>query len=274
MTQPQLSFYPLGEDAVAFSTTRHGGYSTGTYSEFNITHYCGDNDDAVHRNRMALCRLLDIGNERLILPRQNHGTKILRIDDAFLTLSKVEKEEALEGVDGLVTNVPDVCIGVSTADCIPVLLYDSKTGTVAAVHAGWRGTVGRIVEKAVATMVQDFGSHLGDMVAQIGPGIGLDSFEVGDDVYEAFAKEGFPMDIISKKYPALQPSPMAQKWHIDLPQCNRLQLISCGIPEQGISLSPVCTYRQSETYFSARRLGIQSGRIFTGIMLKGTGRKE
>ena len=95
-------------------------------------------------------------------------------------------------------------------------------------------------------------------MAQIGPGIHLDSFEVGDEVYDAFAQEGFDMSTISRR---------ETKWHIDLPECNRLQLLAAGVEPQNVKVSSVCTFRQANDYFSARRLGINSGRIFTGIML-------
>ena len=117
----------------------------------------------------------------------------------------------------------------------------------------------RIVEKAVARMTEAFGSDPKNLIAQIGPGIHLESFEVGDEVYQTFEKEGFPMELISKKY---------EKWHIDLPECNRLQLVAAGIPETHIAVSPVCTFQQSDTFFSARKLSINSGRIFTGILLQ------
>jgi len=151
-----------------------------------------------------------------------------------------------------------VCIGVSTADCIPVLLFDPVHQAGCAIHAGWRGTVQRIVEKAVAKMTAVYGTHPADLVAQIGPGIHLDSFEVGDEVYDAFAREGFRMELISKKY---------EKWHIDLPECNRQQLLSVGIPASQIAVSPVCTFQQSDRFFSARRLTVNSGRIFTGCII-------
>jgi hypothetical protein len=146
-----------------------------------------------------------------------------------------------------------------------VLLYDKVHRAVCAVHAGWRGTVQRIVEKAVAKMAAVYGTCPADIVAQIGPGIHLDSFEVGDEVYEAFANAGFDMQSISKKYPC--GGSACHKWHIDLPECNRLQLLSAGIPVANVTVSPVCTFQQSDIYFSARRLGINSGRIFTGCMI-------
>ena len=251
MKIPSLQYYHIAEGLTAFSSMRKGGYSTGRYGEFNINRYCGDSDEAIRKNREALCRLLDITDDRLLMPHQVHKAEIAVIGEQL--------DIDLEGYDALMTNVEEVCIGVSTADCIPVLLYDPRQRAVCAVHAGWRGTVMRIVEQSIARMTEVYGTNPADLIAQIGPGIHLESFEVGDEVYQAFEDAGFDMNSISKKY---------EKWHIDLPECNRLQLISAGVPESQVSVSPVCTYMQSDTYFSARRLGIESGRIFTGIILR------
>ena len=259
MTHPQLRYYDFGEGVTAFSSTRRGGYSQGNYGEFNINRYCGDEPQAIARNREALCQLLGINDERLLMPHQVHLTEVVNIDEAFLKLSADEQQQRLEGVDALMTDVSGVCIGVSTADCIPVLLYDPAHHAVCAIHAGWRGTVQRIVEVSVDRMTKAYGSEPQDMMAQIGPGISLDSFEVGDEVYEAFAKAGFEMPLISRH---------DAKWHIDLPLCNRQQLEALGVPSHQIAVASDCTFNQPETWFSARRLGIQSGRIFTGIMLK------
>ena len=251
MKIPSLQYYHIAEGLTAFSSMRKGGYSIGHYGEFNINRYCGDSDEAIRKNREALCRLLDITDDRLLMPHQVHKAEIAVVDE--------QRDIDLEGYDALMTNVEEVCIGVSTADCIPVLLYDPRQRAVCAVHAGWRGTVMRIVEQSIARMTEVYGTNPADLIAQIGPGIHLESFEVGDEVYQAFEDAGFDMNSISKKY---------EKWHLDLPECNRLQLISAGVPESQVSVSPVCTYMQSDTYFSARRLGIESGRIFTGIILR------
>ena len=258
MISPQLTYYKMGAGVTAFSTTRQGGCSLGNYTAFNINAYCGDDEGHIAKNKAALCHLLDIECDHLVMPHQVHDCVVRRIDGP--------QQEILEGVDAVMTNVPGVCIGVSTADCIPVLLYDKVRRASCAIHAGWRGTVRRIVEKSVAKMISVYGSRPEDIVAQIGPGIHLESFEVGDEVYEAFAKEGFAMETISRKYPANDGSKI-EKWHIDLPACNRLQLEASGIPSSQIAVSEVCTFQQYETYFSARRLGINSGRIFTGILL-------
>ena len=258
MMQPQLDYYDMGAGVVAFSSTRHGGCSKGNYASFNINRYCGDAEEDIRSNREALCQLLDISDDHLIMPHQVHLTKTVQIDNSFLTLNTTERQEALEGVDALMTNLSGVFIGVSTADCIPVLLYDKEKHAVCAIHAGWRGTVKRIVMKAVESMTAVYGTNPKQLTAQIGPGISLDSFEVGDEVYDSFAKEGFNMSAISRK---------EEKWHINLPECNRLQLMVSGLEFQNIKVSSICTYKQADDYFSARRLGINSGRIFTGIML-------
>lgn len=257
MIQQELYFYDFGEGVKAFSSTRHGGFSKGHYAAFNINHYCGDNEEDISKNRALLCQSLGIDETRLVMPHQVHQTESVVIDKAFSGLSEEEQKARLEGVDALMTDMAGVCIGVSTADCIPILLYDKIHHASCAIHAGWRGTVRRIAEKAVAQLSSVYGSRPADLLAQIGPGIHLESFEVGDEVYEAFANEGFACDAVK----------MGTKWHIDLPACNRQQLLASGIPSSQINVSPIDTFQQYDLYFSARRLGINSGRIFTGILM-------
>ena len=251
MISPQLTYYNMGTGVTAFSTTRQGGCSTGNYAAFNINGYCGDDEVHIAANKVALCGLLGIDSNRLVMPHQVHDCVVRRIDGP--------QQGVIEGVDAVMTDVPQLCIGVSTADCIPVLLYDSTHRAVSAVHAGWRGTVLRIVQKAVETMRDTYGTAPADLQAVIGPGISLDSFEVGDEVCDQFLSAGFDMQPISRR---------DAKWHIDLPMCNRLQLMEAGIPSNNIQMTNICTYQQYDRYFSARRLGVQSGRIYTGILIK------
>lgn len=251
MTSPQLTYYNMNARVVAFSSTRQGGCSTGNYAAFNVNAYCGDSDEHIAQNRVSLCRLLGIGTERLVMPHQVHGCEVRRVDGP--------PSEPIEGADAVMTNVGGLCIGVSTADCIPILLYDEAHHAACAVHAGWRGTVQRIAERAVEAMHRDYGTEACRLQAVIGPGISLDSFEVGDEVYDQFAAAGFDMAAISRH---------DAKWHIDLPECNRRQLMAVGVPAAHIQSTAICTYRHHDRYFSARRLGIQSGRILTGILLK------
>ncbi len=270
---PQLTYYNLSKRVTAFSTTRHGGFSLGNYAELNLNVYCGDDSEAVQKNRLGLAKLLGVGDE-LIIPHQVHGVEVRRIDTAFMQLSEAEKREQLEGVDAVMTDVMEVCIGVSTADCIPLLLYDSEHHCAAAVHAGWRGTVARIVEKTILAMKVAYGTDPQQLHAVIGPGISLKNFEVGQEVYDAFLKAGFSMEKIAGRYLISQRSSGRNdtlrdwKWHIDLPMCNRIQMELKGVPSENIFDSGVCTFDQSSLYFSARRLGIDSGRIYTGLVLR------
>lgn len=251
MISPQLTYYNMGAGVTAFSTTRQGGCSTGNYAAFNINGYCGDDIVHIAANKVALCSLLGIECDHLVMPHQVHDCVIRRIDRP--------QQETLEGVDAVMTNVSQLCIGVSTADCIPILLFDPVHRAVSAVHAGWRGTVLRIVEKAVEAMQESYDTEAADLQAVVGPGISLNSFEVGDEVYDQFQAAGFEMEAISRR---------DEKWHINLPECNRLQLVESGVLPSHIQMTNICTFQACDRFFSARRLGIQSGRIFTGILLK------
>lgn len=255
---PVLTYHPLSDRVVAFSSTRHGGCSEGVYGTFNVNGYCGDDETAVKNNRRALCDMLGIDEEHLVIPHQTHEMEVRVIGEEFLSLPGNIRSMLLEGVDSVITAVPGVCIGVSTADCIPILLYDEELHVACAVHAGWRGTVKRIAEKAVKAMQSVYQARPENIKACIGPGISLDSFEVGDEVYQEFVSAGFDMERIAR---------LQEKWHIDLPGCNRLQLMDAGVEARNIQVSDVCTFKNTGDYFSARKLGTASGRIFTGIKL-------
>lgn len=253
--------YNTSENIRAFSTYR--GKGSDNYAGFNITHYCGDSTEHVAECRLELCKLLGIEDKNLILPRQTHDNKVICIDREFTEQSKEQQTELLHGMDAIITALPQTCIGVSTADCIPILLYDDAERVIAAVHAGWRGTVSNIAKECITAMHDKYGCHAANIKAIIAPGISLDAFEVGDEVYEKFAEAGFPTEWIARRYPATQ----GEKWHIDLWEANRLLMVEAGIKEKNISTAGICTYTHHEDFFSARRLGINSGRIFNGIMI-------
>ena len=256
---PVLHYYNIADGVTAFSTTRHGGCSKGNYAALNVNEYCGDSSADVKSNRALLCSALGLGAERLIMPHQTHGIEIRHVGEDFFALPGDIKKMLLDGVDGVMTDLPGTCVSVSTADCIPVLLYDEEHHAVCAVHAGWRGTVRRIVQKALTDMRAAFHTTPSKVKAVIGPGISLKNFEVGDEVYDEFAAGGFDMDRIARRY---------DKWHINLALCNRLQMEETGVSHEAITDCGVCTYDNIGDYFSARRLGTESGRICTGIFLK------
>ena len=260
MKKPVLYRYSISENVVAFSTQRQGGVSEGNYASFNVNHYCGDSPEHIAVNKAALCQELGITEPLLVYPHQTHQTEIRPIDHSFFSISSEKQQQYLDGVDALTTHLTGVCIAVSTADCIPVLLYDEQHHAVAAIHAGWRGTVARIVAKTVEAMTAAYGTLPTHLRAVIGPGISLKNFEVGQEVYDQFEAEHFPMDKIADTISWPKP-------HIDLKKCNRLQLTDLGVPDQNVFDCGICTYDETDRFFSARRLGINSGRIFTGVVL-------
>lgn len=229
-----MLIHPTPSHITAFSTTRDGGVS--------------------------------IPIPRLLMPlHQTHGTKTVIIDEAFLQQNPLIQALALDGVDALATNLSDVCICVRTADCIPILLWDDETRIVSAVHAGWKGTQRRIVQSNLDVLRNIYGTATQHLHAIIGPGIGPESFEVGDEVYDLFAAAGFPMDKLARRYPDTR-NPHAEKWHIDLWECNRLQLIEKGVNPEHIHVSGIDTYQHYDRFFSARRHF--DGRIINGIMFR------
>ena len=238
----------------AFSTPRKGGVGEGAYASFNITHYCDDSAENVSANRRILCAELEIADERLVLPRQTHS-------DAIAIVTHETPQQALEGVDAVITHEEGLCIGVSTADCIPLLYFDAQHRVVAAVHAGWRGTVSGIAQKTLHMMQEVYGTKSENLQVVVGPGISARAFEVGEEVVEAFRNANFEMERIHHV------NPQTQKSHLDLWEANVGLLVKEGVRLENVHVSGICTYTSHEAYFSARRLGIHSGRIFTGIML-------
>lgn len=256
-----MIFHNLQTQVTAFSTTRNGGVSKGDYASMNCTPYTGDDLEAVQRNQQLLCTALHIEKEQLIIPYQTHSVNALVIDKEFLQQNAGKRDEQLQNIDALITQEKGVCLCVSTADCTPILLYDRKQQVIAAIHAGWRGSVNYIVRKTLEQMNRLYNTQGEDIFAAIGPCIGFDAFEVGDEVYDAFKQNDFPMEYISGW------KPETHKWHIDLQMANSVQLIDFGVPTEQIDICDICTFTHYEKFFSARRLGIKSGRILSGIFM-------
>jgi len=196
----------------------------------------------------------------VIQGRQVHEAKVAFIERPGMT------REDLEGYDVLVTTLPEVAIGVRTADCVPVLLYEPVKRIVAAAHAGWKGTVLHISEKAVELMTIKYGCHAADMRAVLGPSIGPDSFQVGEEVAAHFKNARFPMDEIWSFQGVGDGTPMSGGHHIDLWKANRWLLEQAGVKPENIQVCGIDTFTDP-SFFSARREGVQCGRIINSIKL-------
>ena len=197
----------------------------------------------------------------VIQGHQVHGSRIAIVDRPGMT------REELEGYDAFITDKPGVAIGVRTADCVPILMYDPINRAVGAVHSGWKGTVLHISQTVIDAMQQEFGTQAKDLKVVIGPAIGPDSFQVGEEVAGKFKESGFPMEEIWSFRGPGDGTPMSGGHHIDLFKANRWLLEQAGVPAPNIQECGIDTYT-TKAYFSARREGFECGRIINAIKLK------
>jgi YfiH family protein len=262
-------------------STRPGGVSTiyGGHT-LNLGFTKDDKREHVERNRKIFLSATGAAAKGkpwpLITTRQVHSDLIhvvrSRTPDKFVG-------------DGLVTDLRGIALGILTADCFPVLLVDSKHKAVGAFHAGWRGTVKRIVEKGVGIMRLEFGSRPEDIHAAIGPGIQNCSLEVGEEVKDAFqtqfeyAAELFhdvqESDAVRERYPMLFMNQRAPghgdpclKLHLDLREANRRQLLAAGVPESNITAFKDCTVCSPRKFFSHRAQHGKTGRMVAVVGIK------
>lgn len=259
-------------------STRSGGYST-AYGKpsLNLGFTAGDRKPAVKKNRAAFVKAL--ADRRggvpfaLVTLQQVHS-------DHIHVVTEVPKTP-LAG-DCLVTSVPGLLLAIQTADCLPILLVDKKQKVVAAVHAGWRGSLQRIAQKAVGTMQSRFSSDPKNILAVIGPGIHKCCYPVGAEVRQEFESqfeyagelfdEVFDSDPVHLKYPLLfltarapGHSELGPQTHFDLVEANRRQLMDAGIPAKNVTASPLCTACRTDRLFSHRAERGNTGRMMAAI---------
>lgn len=240
---------------VAFSTLRgiDASESAAPYSGVSLCDYTGDAPERIacyeSLLQQSLMQMLKVDRRPPILwARQRHTDRVAVVDSPSATRCDLP-----DGVDALVCTVPGVVVGVHTADCVPVLLYDAEARLVAAVHAGWRGVVAEIVPKCIAVM-ESLGASTARICAVIGPAICDRCYEVGHEV--------------ASNFPPQAVSVIDGREHVDLPSAVVMQLLECGLRRDSLQASGECTRCHPDRYFSARRLGVASGRVFTGIMLR------
>ena len=238
-------------------TTRHEGVSRPPYNSLNLGINTQDQQANVEGNRSLLTRAFGVNQEALITPRQVHGSDILVINE---TNEDYSHFLSVEG-DAVITNQPNVMIGVCVADCVPIILCDPVKKIIAVVHAGWKGTAARLATKTVAGMQSEFGSEPGHIHAAIGPCIQKCCYEVDEPVRKAFQQSGVPWDECTE---LITPG----KWQLDLAAANRELLLQAGLLSEAIQLSDQCVCCHSEQFFSYRRDKEDSGRQIGFAMLQ------
>jgi YfiH family protein len=232
--------------------TRRGGVSLGPYESLNFGYAVGDERAHVEENFRRAAAALGVSAEALLVISQVHGNTVQRVhygEDRAALLAR-------EG-DALVAAQGALACGVRTADCVPILLADPDSGSVAAVHAGWRGTVRRIIDAALSEL-EELGARRDRLLAAIGPHISLAAFEVGEDVAAELAAASGAPDVVV--------APPGARPHADLRRILTAQLEAGGLPPRAIDQISGCTVEEPERFFSYRRDGPKSGRMLSAIV--------
>lgn len=252
-------FLELDSELEHFISTKAGGFSKAPFSDLNLALHVGDKQETVLKNRQELAKKLQIPLENFVFANQTHSDNIFVATQKDCGSGTFEKLDAIDNVDAFITKEKKVAIAILVADCVPVLLFDKKQKVVAAVHAGWQGTLKKIAKKTVEKMMMEFSCEPKNIVVGMGPSIGPCHFEVQEDVFSQF-KEAF-----GEENKALIKE--AGKLFIDLWELNKQQLLDMGILRENIETMKKCTVCENKDFFSARKEKV-TGRFVAGIMLK------
>ena len=221
--------------------------------DFSMALHTGENEKEIIENRKIMASFLKSDkNLHFIVANQTHSDNI-KIISKKKTKGWNSLEDAVEDCDALITNEKDIVLTILTADCVPVLLYDEEKKVVAVIHAGWKGTKAKIAAKAVLKMKEVYGCNPENIIAGIAPSIGACCYEVGEDVAEHFFGIS---DGVTKK---------EDKYMLDLAYINKYQLVRCGLKEENMEMSDICTACEVDKYFSYRKEQGCSGRFMSMI---------
>ena len=226
-------------------TTRIGGVSRGIYNSLNTSDDKEDPIENVHRNLELVCGAIGINYRNLVFSDQTHEDNIRIVSIADLGKG-ISVPNDIKNTDGLMTNIPGIPLITFYADCVPLFFLDKENKAIAVVHSGWKGTVLKIGAKTIRQMTEVYGTKPGDCLVGIGPSIGPECFEVGQEVADQFAESFGTRSHIIK--------PMENgKYTVDLWEANKLMLMEMGVPENNITISGLCTKCREDLFFSYRR---------------------
>jgi YfiH family protein len=236
LTWPALDAHPL--DAVV--TTRRGGVSAGPYATLNLGLHSGDRGDSVRENRRRAAAALGASPDDVVWAAQTHGTRAPIVTAADRGRGADQLAGAVPDADVLVTADPGTVLAILVADCVPIVLYDPVGHVLACVHAGWRGTVARVTDAALAAMAS-LGTRAADVLAGIGPAVAPERYQVGEEVAEAARQcfGGSPGQILAPDGPG--------HWLLDLPAANHRILTEAGVPAASIHVAPQRTGAAADT---------------------------
>jgi len=245
-------------------TTRLGGVSEGCFESLNLSYSVGDAKEKVDENYRRICESLKINLEDVVATHQVHKTNVKVVKEADRGKGLFYPRD-YEDIDGLITNVPGIPLATFYADCVPLYFVDKKNKAIGLSHSGWRGTVGRMGQKTLEAMKEEFDTDPSEVTALIGPSICKDCYEISIEVAEEFIREFEPelkgnFERILKKNPA-------GKYQLDLWEVNRIVLTSAGVDSGNIYISNLCTCCNSELLFSHRASKGKRGTLAAFLML-------
>ena len=243
-------------------STRLGGVSQGCYASLNLSFDRGDREEAVRENFRRIGAAIGVRCEDMVLSRQTHTTNV-RVVTEVDRGKGIVRERDYTDVDGLVTDVPGICLVTSYADCVPLYFVDPVKKVIGLSHSGWRGTVGKIGKKTVEVMKDTFGSDPGDILAAVGPSVCMDCYEVSGDVIER-VKEAFAEHLWEQLFYRKPDG----KYQLDLWKANELIFREAGIRPEHIAVTNVCTHCNSDILYSHRAAGDKRGNLCAFLALK------
>ena len=261
---PYLSF-PMFRDTGLVTdgfSTRLGGVSKGCFSSLNLSFDRGDDRAAVAENFRRMGEALGVRCEDMVLSQQTHTTNIRIVTDEDRGKG-ITRERDYTDIDGLITNVPGICLVTTYADCVPLYFLDPVKKVIALSHSGWRGTVGKIGKKTVELMHDNFGSDPADILAAVGPSVCQDCYEVSADVIDRF-KEVFDRSVWDELFYGKPDG----KYQLDLWKANEKIFLEAGIRKDHIAVTNVCTHCNSGLLYSHRAMGDKRGNLCAFLALK------
>jgi hypothetical protein len=212
--------------------------------------------ETIRHNREGFLSLLGLDLGALVVAQQCHTANIRAVTAADRGAGAYASDTGFAATDALITAAPGVWLGILVADCAPVILYDPARRVLGVAHAGWRGALAQIAAQTVQQMAAQFGCQPAQMWAAVGPCIGAQRYEVGDDVVEA-AQAAFPQAWAQ----FFRQPPECPRPFFDLPGAIGYQLAQAGVPPAQIAQADACTFEEADTFFSYRREGQRSGRM-------------
>ena len=239
--------YPLLEQTGIVKhgfSTRLGGVSEGIYSSMNLSFTQGDTVENVQENYRRMASAIGVKEESLVRARQTHTTNVHKV-----TLEN--KKEELQDIDGLITNVPGICLATTYADCVPLYFVDPVHKAIGLSHSGWRGTVGKMGKETLRRMKEEYGTKAENVIAAIGPSICQDCYEVSEDVIDKF-KEAFDTVHWKDLFYQKECQKQDKKFQLNLWKANEIILLEAGVLRENIAITNVCTCCNSEILFSHR----------------------